>query len=174
MEPGSRGGKPARGSRQGCLMLTAQLAWSASPQTWPQAKPAWWGHSPPLLCLRLGFAKATCIPEALIGFWKPRPPPTAYLRLERRGAQAFPLHIAGAAGQDPPPHAHAPATSSQNHRQCSFKEPQRAPSTLLQMTLALPILWGASPHSPGSTNQLHPFLRTKSTYFKNTLKILWL
>lgn len=26
VEPGSRGGKPAGGSRQGCLMLTAQLA----------------------------------------------------------------------------------------------------------------------------------------------------
>ena len=40
----------------------------------------------PLLCLRLGFTKATHIPEGLIRFWKPCPPPTAYLGLDRRGA----------------------------------------------------------------------------------------
>ena len=82
---------PSLASDQTCLVGTLL----SSPPTPRQAL-----SCTPLLCLRLGFAKATYIPEVSIIFWKARLPPTAYLRLDRKGAHAAPLHTAGAAGQD--------------------------------------------------------------------------
>lgn len=141
------------GRGQGCLALTSGFPDQPHPK--PGLSPSPPGRNPPqgphphlgqapactpLLCLRLGFTKATCIPEGLIRFRKPRPPLSAYLLLEW-GSTSLPLHTAG----DDCQHPQIYTPLSLLHRtteQHSFKEPQRAPGTVLQRTLALPVWRG--------------------------------
>lgn len=94
----------------------------------------------PLLCLRLGFTKATYIPEGLIRFWKLRPAPSAYLRLDRRGTPGLPTpHSRGWLPANPPLKYACPCPFfTERCNNTAFRNP-RVPSTLLQLTLALPI-----------------------------------
>lgn len=84
----------------------------------------------PLLCPQLGFTKTTHIPEGLIRFWKPRPPPTAYLRLDRRGASGAPPHAVGTDCQQihPLQYARPCPFCTEPHNSTAVRNPKELPA----------------------------------------------